>query len=83
MEPASCPAQKLIAHSDGLRLRSLPSLSGSVLTVIPFNKQVTVYRTPIIQSEGYYWQRVDDGNLQGWCANSASNLPSFQDLPCS
>lgn len=49
-----------------LRLRTSPSTSGSIVTVIPTGTYVTVSET--VSAEGYTWGNVSFSNYTGWCA---------------
>jgi len=49
-----------------LRLRTSPSTSGSIITVIPTGTYVTVSET--VTAEGYTWGNVSYGDYSGWCA---------------
>lgn len=49
-----------------LRLRTSPSTSGSIITVIPTGTYVTV--TEIKDAEGYTWGNISYSNYSGWCA---------------
>lgn len=75
----SNPAQKLINHTAGLKLRSEPNLKGVIIGVMPYKTQVTVYGDPILGADGYFWQRVTWGEKLGWAANSVGGVPSFID----
>ena len=75
----SNPAQKLINHTAGLKLRAEPNLKGAIVGVMPYKTQVTVYGDPILGADGYFWQRVDWGTNKGWAANSVNGVASFVD----
>lgn len=76
------PAKKLVNHTDGLKLRSLPSLSGTQIRVMAYQELVTVYAQPIVSADSYDWQRViDSKNNAGWSANHVDGTDSFVDVP--
>ncbi len=46
------------------------------------NEPVTVYAQPVVNANGYNWQRVTDRfDTSGWAANSISGIDSFVDPP--
>ncbi|MBR5773346.1 MAG: peptidoglycan DD-metalloendopeptidase family protein, partial [Clostridia bacterium] len=49
-----------------LRLRTSPSTSGSIITIVPNGIYVTVTETQ--SAEGYNWGKVSFGDYSGWCA---------------
>lgn len=66
--------KKYVYISDGLRMRSEPSLSGEFVVLIPYNAEVmvTAYtaKKDTIDARSDYWAKVDYENQQGWVFNA-------------
>ena len=75
LAPLTAPAEafttgtRAVVRSDGqgLRLRGTPSIIGTVVTTLPEGSQVTILEGRV-SADGYWWQRIQAGNLNGWVA---------------
>lgn len=71
------PQQMKVNQPNGVTLRATPSTGGAKLTAIPKDAEATVYAQPVINADGYSWQRVTWQGQQGWCAMFIDGRPSF------
>ncbi len=78
LPPVATPTPRLAVVSSPVgraNLRSEPSASGSVLAVLENGVSVEVLDDPVVHNDGYDWQRVRIGGMEGWMAAMLLTTP--------
>ena len=66
--------KKYVYISDGLRMRSEPSISGEFVVLVPYNTEVMVVayssKKDTIDARSDYWANIEYAGQQGWVFNA-------------
>jgi uncharacterized protein YraI len=86
--PADC--FRILKTTASVNLRSLPTINGSIITVIPMGSQVyQVGNGASVSADGYNWDNINYNNQVGFAANSflvdagACPTPTSAPMPTS
>jgi hypothetical protein len=79
-------SQKYVNIKDGFKLREYPSLDAKILTIIPYDEMVVLFREYsneiVIDNIPGKWAKVFYSNLIGWVFDGyLSDTNSFGEMP--